>query len=85
MQSSRKKCQKKSSKKDDEVSGVRKKEFALKGGKLKLHWKTIEHVKVSVRSNHRKYKKCSDAFEHKDHYVGMSEVRGKKMYFVVSD
>ena len=40
--------------------------------------KTIEHVKVSTRSDHQKYKKCSDAFEHDDHYVGMSEVGGKK-------
>jgi hypothetical protein len=84
-QSSRKKRQKKSSKKDDGVSGASKKEFSLTDGELKLNWKTIKYVKVSTRSDHQKYKKCSDAFKNKDHYVGMSQVGGKKTYFVVSD
>eukprot|EP00957_Ditylum_brightwellii_P083857 6373642-Ditylum_brightwellii.AAC.1 len=74
MQFSRGKRQKKSQKKNNEVSFVRKKEFAMKDGNLKLYWKTIEKVKPSTRSEHWKYEKCSDAFKHEEHYVGMSEV-----------
>eukprot|EP00957_Ditylum_brightwellii_P176630 13453252-Ditylum_brightwellii.AAC.1 len=50
-----------------------------------MHLKTIEHVKVSVRSDHQKYEKCSDVFKHEDHYVDISKVRGKKTNSVVSD
>eukprot|EP00957_Ditylum_brightwellii_P129475 9876174-Ditylum_brightwellii.AAC.1 len=57
----------------------------MKDGKLKLYWKTIKKVKLSIRSEHWKYEKCSDVFTLKEQYVGMSEVRDKKMYFVVSD
>eukprot|EP00957_Ditylum_brightwellii_P007782 589394-Ditylum_brightwellii.AAC.1 len=45
----------------------------------------VEKVVPSTRSDNQKYEKCSDAFKLGEHYVGMSEVKGKERHFVVSD
>eukprot|EP00957_Ditylum_brightwellii_P153912 11715139-Ditylum_brightwellii.AAC.1 len=76
----RKKHQKKAPKKDTQVTVVRTKEYAINDSDLKLNWKTIKKVVPSTRSDHQKYKKCSDAFKHGVHYVGMAKFDDKESF-----